>query len=224
MREDTIDYDAILETLRAQQKPENVAGMARYGIRPNNTVYGISMPTLRQLAWQIGKDHALAERLWHSGVHEARIPAALVAERKQMTTAQTDEWAQSFDSWDVCDQCCSNLFCKLPAAYAKVPEWCASEAEFVRRAVYVLMATLAVHDKKASDAAFLPFLPLIVAGATDERNFVKKAVNWALRQIGKRNPALNAEAIRTAEQIALIESKAARWIAKEAVRAKLRKG
>lgn len=207
----------ILELLKSSANPENVAGMARFGINPENT-YGISIPTLRKIAKQTGRDHQIAQELWASGIHEARILACFIDDPKLVSESQMDRWAADFDSWDVCDQCCSNLFDRTPFAYQKADEWSQAESEFVKRAAYALMAALAVHDKKAPDGKFEAFFPVIVGGSTDERNFVKKAVNWALRQIGKRNKRLNSLAIETAGRIAESDSKAARWIASDALR------
>ena len=212
-----MDVQEVLKQLKAQANPDAVAGMSHFGIQ-GKEMYGISMPALRKIAKEIGKDHQLAADLWASGVHEARILATLVDMPKSVTEAQMEQWVQDFDSWDVCDQCCMNLFRKTPFAHAKVVEWSGREEEFVKRASFALMATLAVHDKKADNAQFEQWLPLIKREATDERNFVKKAVNWALRQIGKRNLALNAAAIQTATEIEAIDSKSARWIAKDALR------
>jgi 3-methyladenine DNA glycosylase AlkD len=209
--------EEILEQLQALANPANVAGMARYGINPANTL-GISMPTLRQIARQVGKDHLLAGGLWASRVHEARILASLLDEPRQVTEAQMEAWVEDFDSWDVCDQVCSNLFDKTPYAYQKAVDWSGRSQEFVRRAAFTLMAALASHDKKAPDERFAPFFPLIVGAASDERNFVKKAVNWALRGLGKRSPGLNRQAIETARQIQGIDSRAARWVAADALR------
>lgn len=209
--------DDIIAQLRAQANPENVAGMARYGINPRNTL-GVKIPVLREIAKQHRRDHALALQLWDSGIHEARILATLIADPKQVTEQQMERWVRGFDSWDVCDQCCSNLFDKTRYAWDKAVEWCKRDEEFVRRAGFVLMAALAVHDKKASDDRFLPFLTLIEQGATDERNFVKKAVNWALRQIGKRSPQLRKAAMQSARRIQKQDSKAARWVAADALR------
>jgi 3-methyladenine DNA glycosylase AlkD len=191
--------------------------MARFGIK-TEFVLGISMRTLRKIARETGKCHQLALELWASGIHEARILAGLVDEPELVTGAQMDEWAREFDSWDVCDQCCLNLFAKTLFAFDKVIEWSNRPEEFVKRAAFSLIACLAVNDKKANDAAFLAFLPIIKREANDERNFVKKAVNWALRQIGKRNLALNERAIATAKEIASMPSKSARWIAADALR------
>ena len=212
-----MDAQEILDQLKAQSNPDAVAGMSHFGIQ-GQEMYGISMPTLRKIAKDIGKDHQLAVDLWASGVHEARILATLVDVPKSVTEAQMEQWVQDFDSWDVCDQCCMNLFGKTAFAQAKVVEWSGHEEEFVKRAAFALMATLAVHDKKAEDSQFERWLPLIKRAATDERNFVKKAVNWTLRQIGKRNLALNAAAIQAATEIETIDSKSARWIAKDALR------
>jgi 3-methyladenine DNA glycosylase AlkD len=170
------------------------------------------------MAREIGRDHELAEDLWAAGVHEARILAALVDEPGRVTKTQMERWAADFDSWDVCDQVCMNLFDKTPYAYEKALAWSTRRAEFVKRAGFALMASLAVHDKKAGAGQFSPFLEAIVRQSADERNFVKKAVNWALRQIGKRSHGLNRKAIAAAERIAGIDSKAARWIARDALR------
>ncbi len=210
-------YKDILQKLKSLSNPEAVAGMARFGINPNNT-YGVSIPALRKIARETGKDHALGQKLWQSGIHEARILAGMIDEPEKVTEEQMESWAADFDSWDVCDQVCSNLFDKTEFAYRKAHEWSDRKEEFVKRAGFVLMATLAVHDKSAGDEKFLEFLPVIKREATDGRNFVKKAVNWALRQIGKRNLNLNNAAIETAKNIQEIDSKAARWIASDTLR------
>jgi 3-methyladenine DNA glycosylase AlkD len=207
----------ILEKLKAQANPGNVEGMARYGINPQNTL-GVPMPVLRGMAREIKRDHPLALKLWDSGLHEARILAGLIADPGQVDEQLMERWVHDFDSWDVCDQVCSNLFDRTPFAYSKAVEWSSRQPEFVKRAGFVLMAALAVHDKKAPDSAFEPFFPLILREAADGRNFVKKAVNWALRGLGKRNRVLNARAIQTAQDIALMDSKTARWVAAGAVR------
>jgi 3-methyladenine DNA glycosylase AlkD len=191
--------------------------MVRFGINPKNT-YGISMPVIRKMAKEIGKDHRLALKLWQSGIHEARILAGLTDKPQKVTEKQMEAWVKDFDSWDVCDQVCGNLFDRTPFAYQKAVEWSSRPEEFVKRAGFVLMATLSVHDKKAVDQKFGPFFRLIQKEATDERNFVKKAVNWALRQIGKRNLALNKKAILVAKKIQKMESRSARWIANDAIR------
>ena len=212
-----MQYSEIIQKIKSLANPKNVEGMARFGINPANT-YGVSIPVLRKMAREIGRDHALALELWSSGIHEARLLACFIDRSDMVTEEQMESWVKDFDSWDVCDQCCSNLFDRTPIAYGKALEWCGREEEFVRRAGFVLMAALSVHDKKASDEAFIKILPLVKKYATDERNFVKKAVNWALRQIGKRNLNLNEMAIKTAEEIKQIDSKSARWIASDAIR------
>jgi len=209
--------DDVLNNLRSLANPENVAGMRRYGINPKNTL-GISIPNLRSLANEIGKDHSLAQDLWTSGIHEARILAAFIDDLKQVTQAQMEQWAADFDSWDVCDQVCGNLFDRTPYAHQKAVDWSSREAEFVKRAGFALMAWLPVHDKKARDEQFELFFPAIIDQSTDSRNFVKKAVNWALRNIGKRNRSLNQRAIETAQEIARIDSKTAHWIANDALK------
>ncbi len=206
-----------IEKLKILANPEAVAGMARFGINPNNT-YGVSIPALRKMARDIGRDHALAQELWQSGIHEARILAGMIDEPEKVTCEQMEEWAADFDSWDICDQMCSNLFDKTDFAYQKAHEWSSRKEEFVKRAGFVLMAALAVHDKRAGDEKFLEFLPVIKREAIDDRNFVKNAVNWALRQIGKRNLNLNRAAVETSKEIQGIDSKAARWIASDALR------
>jgi 3-methyladenine DNA glycosylase AlkD len=207
----------VIRRLKAASNPANVAGMARYGIIVQGAL-GIPIPFLRVLAKEIGTDHKLALGLWASGIHEARILASLVDAPEHVTASQLERWVKDFDSWDVCDQVCSNLFDKTPWAHQKAIEWSTRRETFVKRAGFVLMAALSVHDKKANDRAFLRFLPIIRREALDDRNFVKKAVNWALRQIGKRNQALNAAAIRTAKAIARLDSRSARWIASDALR------
>ncbi len=191
--------------------------MARFGIEVKNA-YGISIPVLRKLGKEIGTSHALALKLWESGIHEARLLASFIDDPGKVTKAQMEHWAKDFNSWDICDQCCGNLFDRTNYAYKKALQWSKRKEEFVKRAGFVLMASLAVHDKHASDNEFVKFFPYIQKESHDERNFVRKAVNWTLRQIGKRNKLLNKEAIKAAHRIALLESSTARWIAKDALR------
>jgi len=212
-----MDADAILKELGSIARPENLPGMARYGINTDKAL-GVSIPNFRKIAKREGKDHGLARALWASRIHEARILAAMVEEPEKVTPAQMDRWVKAFDSWDLCDQVCSNLFDRTPFAYEKAFAWADREETFVRRAGFTLMACLAVHDKQAPDAKLAAFIPIIEKGAGDERNFVKKSVNWALRQIGKRSRALNTKAIACARRIAKIDSKPARWIARDALR------
>ena len=212
-----MQYNDIIKKLESLSDPEAVNGMARFGINPGNT-YGVSIPKLRKIAKEAGRNHALAQQLWASGRHEARILASMIDQPEMVTAVQMESWVSDFNSWDVCDQCCSNLFDKTGFVHQKAGEWSERDEEFVKRAGFVMMATLAVHDKKAGDEEFLKFLPIIKRESTDNRNFVKKAVNWALRQIGKRNLNLNKIAIKTAGEIQRIDSKSAGWIATDAIR------
>jgi 3-methyladenine DNA glycosylase AlkD len=208
----------LLSKLRAHANPANVAGMARYGINPAGTL-GVPIPVLRRLAKETGRDHALALELWSSGIHEARILATLVDVPAQVTAGQMNAWARDLDSWDVCDQACQNLFRYTPMAFAKAAQWSRAKPEFVRRAGFSLMAGLAGKAKPAaSDEQFAAFLPLIAAAAGDDRNMVRKAVNWALRGIGKRNRRLHKMAVAAAQEIAQQDSRSARWIAADALR------
>lgn len=216
-------YTDVVEKLKSIRNPKNIAGMARFGINPKNTL-GIPIPFLRNLAKEIKKTvgpeerHNLAQKLWDCRIHEARILAGFIDEPKLVTEKQMDLWVADFDSWDTCDQVCMNLFDKTEFAYQKAIEYSGKREEFVKRAGFALMASLSFHDKIACDEKFLPFLPVIKKASTDERNFVRKAVNWALRQIGKRNKRLNKEAIAAAKEIIRIDSKSARWIASDAIR------
>ena len=212
-----IKSDEIIKSLKSLANPSNVAGMVRYGISPAGTL-GVSMPALRAMAKDMGLSHGLAEDLWGSGIHEARILAALIDDPKQVTVDQMDRWVLDVDSWDICDQLCNNLFRKTPFAYEKAAAWSGHSETFVKRAGFVLVACLAVHDKDAGNEAFAAFLPVIVRQANDERNFVKKSVNWALRQIGKRNQELNRLALATAREIGMGDTKSARWIAADTIR------
>jgi 3-methyladenine DNA glycosylase AlkD len=209
--------DQIIANLKQYANSQAVEDLGRFGIKPAQAL-GISIPTLRKMAKDIGRNQALAVALWASGIHEARILASMIAEPQLVSIELMEEWVNDFDAWDVCDQVCGNLFDKTPYAYQKAKEWCQQEKEFVRRAGFVMMAELAVHDKQAQDEAFLQFFPLIKRYAGDERNFVKKAVNWALRQIGKRNSHLRALALQCAFEIQHMDSKAAHWIAKDAIK------
>ncbi|HQP60618.1 MAG TPA: DNA alkylation repair protein [Anaerolineaceae bacterium] len=219
---DPLTAGELVDELVARGNPRNVEGMARFGINPQNTL-GVPMPVLRELA-RGRRDHHLALDLWATGIHEARILAALVDNPNQVTPEQMDAWVMDFDSWDVCDQVCSNLFDRTPYAVDKAMEWAGRREEFVKRAGFALMAALAWHDRRSPDETFLQFLPVILRESTDQRNFVKKAVNWALRQIGKRNPALMQAAIHTAREMQAIQSPAARWIAADALREFARHG
>jgi 3-methyladenine DNA glycosylase AlkD len=210
-------YREIIKQLKSLSNPEAVEGMAKFGINPRNT-FGVSIPNLRKIAKAAGKDHELALQLWDSGIHEARMLAGFIDDPALVTLEQMEEWVSDFDSWDVCDQVCSNLFDKTSFAYRKASEWAGREDEFVKRAGFVLMAALAVHDKAAGENELEKFLSMIKREAFDGRNFVKKAVNWALRQIGKRNAYLNKLAVKTAVEIQKLHSRSARWIAADAIR------
>jgi 3-methyladenine DNA glycosylase AlkD len=209
-------YEDIIAWLKEEANPDNVAGMARYGISTTNTL-GISIYTLRKLAKEIKKDHGLALRLWDSGFHEARILASFIDEPDKVTEAQLEQWVGDFDSWDVGDQV-SALIAQTPYVVEKIHQWAERDEEFVKRAAFSLIAEIAWYDKKLSDEEFEQFFVIIKSAATDERNYVKKAVNWALRNIGKRNRALNRRAIEVAGEIQKMDSKAARWIAADALR------
>jgi len=206
----------ILRQLESKASPANLEGMARFGMTVEKRL-GVSVADMRRIAKDTGKDHKLAAKLWKTGIAEAKIVASMIAVPEEMSAKDMDTWVLGFDSWDVCDQVCMNLFEKTPFARQKISEWSKRE-EFVKRAAFALIACLAWHDKQAPDQDFIRFLQVIKQGATDERNFVKKAVNWALRNIGKRNAALNKAAIKTAQELQRIDSKAARWIAADAIR------
>ena len=179
---------------------------------------GLTAPALHACAKAVGRDHRLAQALWKTGRRDARMLAPLVDEPSKVTSSQMDRWSRDFDSWGLCDCACCYLFDKTPYAYAKPAVWASSEREFVKRAAFALIACLAVHDKKAPDASFRKFFPLIATHANDERNFVKKGVSWALRGIGKRNPKLRAEALKLAEKLTTSKDASARWIGRDAIR------
>jgi 3-methyladenine DNA glycosylase AlkD len=211
------DISEIIAELQALGTQANREGMARFGINTARAL-GVSMPSIRGLARRIGKqDHALAQELWKTGLHEARILATILDDPRLVSEDQMECWVADFDSWDLCDQCCGNLFDKTACAWDKAAEWSARDPEYEKRAGFVLMAYLAVHEKQAPDEKYLPFLAIIKREAGDQRNFVKKAVNWALREIGKRNKALNQAAIATAREILTQDGKG-KWIASDALR------
>jgi 3-methyladenine DNA glycosylase AlkD len=212
-----MEYEAIIQRLKSLSNPVNVKGMARYGINPTNTL-GVSIYQLRPLAKEIGRHHNLALKLWDSGIHEARLLACFIDDSQQVTSEQMDTWADQFDSWDICDQACTSLFDQTKYAYEKVHQWSTEEGEFKKRGAFALIAGLAVHDKTATDTDFEEFFPLIIAQSVDNRNYVKKAVNWALRNIGKRNLTLNKRAMETAQKILALDTTSARWIARDALR------
>jgi 3-methyladenine DNA glycosylase AlkD len=203
--------------LRALGERRNVNGMARFGIRAK-IVYGVAKPKMDTLARQIGRDHELALELWASRVHDARILAGMIDLSLQVSAQQMETWVRDFDNWDVCDGTCCHLFVFAAPAWKKAVAWSRRDEEFIKRAGFALMAYLAYRDKQAADARFRNLLPIIEREARDERNFVKKAVNWALRNIGKRNLRLNSAAIRMSKRIQQQDSRTARWIAADALR------
>ena len=212
-----MNKDEVLAWLARTGTRRTVEGMARYGL-PSDRAFGVPVGTMHALAKRIGKDHALAAALWESGWYEARMMAAFVDDPRRVTRRQMDTWAADFDNWGICDTACFHLFDRTPFAWAKARAWSASPREFVKRAGFALMASLVAHDKTAPDARFRELLPLIEKGARDERNFVKKGVNWALRAIGKRSAELNAAAVAVARRLARSENAAPRWVGKDALR------
>jgi len=218
-----MQYREVIEKLKSMKNLRNAKGMARFGINPKAKVYGVSMPELRKMAKEIGKDHELAIKLFDSGIHEAQILATIIADREKLTDEQMEKWIRAFDSWDIVDQCCMNLLDKLELKIInkKIFEWAKCDEEFVRRTAFSLIAAFAFHDKKSDDKVFEKYFPLIKKYSTDERNFVRKAANWALRGIGKRNKNLNKEAIKLAKEIRELgenqNSKSAKWIANNAL-------
>jgi 3-methyladenine DNA glycosylase AlkD len=195
----------------------NREGMARYGIVAKK-VFGVSVGDVRKLGKELGRDHALAQALWATEWYEARLLAAFVAEPGKVKPAEMNRWAKDFDNWAVCDHACFHLFDKTPHAWGRIEKWSTSREEFVKRAAFALLASVALHDKKEGDERFLESLDLIEAAASDDRNFVKKGVSWALRGIGHRNPALKSAAIRKAKELAKSDDSTARWIGRDTLR------
>lgn len=209
--------DLALGRLRAAARPDVLADMARFGLTGDGRL-GLAVPTLRALAREFKRDHELALALWDTGIPDAQILAGMVAEPAKLTVAQMDHWVAGMGVWDVCDQACTNAFVKSPLAWDAIPRWAVRQPEFEKRAGFTLLAVAAVHQKQRPDADFLSRLLLIEAASGDERNFVKKAVNMALRAIGKRNPALNVAAVETARRLAALPAATPRWIGKHALR------
>jgi len=206
----------VLTKLQAKANPKNVAGMAKFGMSVESRL-GVSVPEMRKLAKEVGRDHRLAQSLWKTGIAEAQIVAALIDDPAAVTSTQMDRWVKDFDSWDVCDQACLSLFDKSPLAWQKIPVWAEREEEFVKRAAFALVAGLAWHDKQAADQRFVELFPILMKGADDGRNYVKKAVSWAIRNIGKRNRTLNKAARKLAKDIQRVDSKPARWVGADAL-------
>ena len=209
--------DAVLNELKKAARPDQLSGMAKFGMAIENRL-GVSVPEMRRIARVVGKNHDLALELWKTGIAEAQMVASMIADPKQLTSEQMDTWVSDFNSWDVCDQVCMNLFDKSPLAWEKVLEWSSREEEFVKRAAYALIACLAWHDKVAEDKKFIRLLPLIHNSVCDDRNYVKKAVSWALRHIGKRNEKLHPIVLKEAEKLKKNENKTTRWIGSDVVR------
>lgn len=214
---DKFSFEAIIKELKSKAQPEKVKGMVKYGMSGEKRL-GVAIPELRKMAKKIGKNHQLALKLWQTGIPEAMILASMIDSPEEVTEEQIENWVKDINSWDVCDQLCMNLLEKTHFALKKIKDWSKREEEFVKRTAFALIACLAWHDKEAPDEFFTNLFPLIKSGATDERNFVKKAVNWAIRNIGKRNLNLNRAAIKLAKEIQQIDSRAARWIASGAIR------
>jgi 3-methyladenine DNA glycosylase AlkD len=216
-----INFKKEIEKIKNYLEPfgseNNRAGMQRFGIRFENA-YGVNIPVLRNLAKEYKRNHELALELWETKIHELMLLAIFTDDYKQVTKSQMNKWVKDFASWDICDQCCSTLFEKTPYAFEKVFEWSKSKEEFIKRAAFTLIAVIAVHHKKTEDIELFDFFPLIEREANDDRNFVKKAVNWALKQMGKRSKLLFDEAVTVAKRLEKQDSKSAKWIAKDALR------
>lgn len=212
-----MNFQTIISELEKQSNPAAVEGMARFGIC-GGKIYGLSMPQLRRFAREIGKNHELALQLWEQESRETRILASLIDIPDAVTAEQMENWVKTFDSWEICDQCCMNLFERTAYAWEKAHEWSDRPEEFIKRAGFVLMARLAVSDRNTSDARFEEFFSIMERESGDNRNFVRKAVNWALRQIGKRNAHLHELAMECALRMKESESGCARWIASDALR------
>jgi 3-methyladenine DNA glycosylase AlkD len=212
-----LTLQSILAQLEKRGSRKGVDGMARYGIVAKKA-FGVSVGDLRSMAKKLGRDHALADKLYRSGWQEGRMLAVLIDDPQQVTSRQMDAWARGFENWADCDTACFHLFDKTPLAWKKIDQWSTRKEEFVKRAAFALLASVALHDKKAPDAPFVQSLALIEREATDDRNFVKKGVSWALRGIGHRNPKMRAAAMKTATKLAKSEIASARWIGKDAIR------
>ncbi len=209
--------DHIVRKLKSKTNPDNLEGMARYGISIKNRL-GVSIPDLRKLAKEIGKDHKLASQLWAKGIDETKILASMIGEENKLTEEQAEKWVANFNSWDVCDQVCMNLFRKIPFVRKKIRKWSKRKEEFVKRAAFSLIACIAVHNKKMPDDEFIKIFSIIKQGSVDKRNYVKKAVSWALRNIGKKNKNLNKAVTKFSKELGQAESKSAKWIARDTLK------
>ena len=218
-KQDSIDdqVEAAVAWLKRKSSKATLVGMARYAI-PSNNAFGVSVANIRALGKQLGQNHELAAALWETGHYEARMLTSFVAEPERLTPAQMDRWCRDFDSWAIVDTLCFHLFDRTPHSWQKVSKWCNRREEFIKRAGFVLMACLALHDKTANDSQFQAFLPIIEEGALDDRNFVKKGVSWALRAIGRRNLSLNTASVKVAKRLSVSEQASCRWVGKDALR------
>lgn len=207
----------VLDWLKKTGSPKAAAALARYGL-PTDKAFGISVAALKKYAKEIGPDHALALKLWDTGWLDARILAAFLGEPDRLTLSQMNAWCRDFDNWGTTDTACFALFDRSPLAWTVVPKWVSEQGEFQKRAGFVMIACLAAHDKTARDAAFLKCMALIEKGASDERNFVKKGVSWALRHLGHRNAGLHAAAVKTATRLSKSSDATERWVGKDALR------
>jgi 3-methyladenine DNA glycosylase AlkD len=217
-----VTVEEILTELRRSGDPQRVAALNR--VRGATPAFGVGLPALRSLAKRIGHDHELALALWLTPVREARILASLIDERSRVTEDQMDRWAETFDSWEICDQCCQNLFAHTAFALGKAVEWLLRPEEFVRRAAFVLIAVRAVHDERADDQTFVDLLPGLIAAADDERLYVRKGASWALRQVGKRSDRLRTRVLDTVTPFIDSDSRGARWVARDVARELRRAG
>jgi 3-methyladenine DNA glycosylase AlkD len=216
-RAETWTVARVLAELRKHGEQRNVEGMARFGIRAEK-IYGVSKPKMDAIAKAIGKNHDLGLKLWDTGIHDAKLLGMLICDAERVTSGQMERWVRKFDNWDVCDGTCCHLFVDASPAWQKAFAWSSRKKEFEKRAGFAMAAYLAIHDKTAKEDAYRRFLKVIEREAWDERNFVRKAVNWALRNIGKRNRRLNRDAIAAAERIRKEGTRAGRWIAADALR------
>jgi len=207
----------VLSRLRQLQNPAAVQALQKQGVTPRAAL-GVSDQDLRKLASEIGVDRLIAQQLWASGIHDARVLASMVDDPARVTPKQMERWVRDFDSWALCDACCVNLFDKTPFAYAKAVAWSARKEEYVKRAAFSLVAALAQTDQKAADSEFLRFIPIVKREAADERPFVRKSIAWALKEIGKRNKSLKKIALDTAKELDKLEAKSAHWIATDAIK------
>jgi len=206
-----------LKWLRGHSSKSNREGMVRYGL-PSDKAFGVSVANMQALAKRLGGNHELAAALWDTGWYEARMLTSFIDDPARVTSAQMDRWCRDFDNWGICDTVCFHLFDRTPHAWAKIEQWSGKEAEFVKRAAFALLASVAGHDKTAGDEPFIKSPEWIERGAFDERNFVKKGVSWALRRIGTRNSALKAAAVKVARRLAESTHVGARWVGKDALR------